>query len=244
MGDAKTALRARIAAIEGTSARVSEAAPCPLSLGEAAVDGALPWGGLPDGLHEIGGLFAEAAAIAFAAVLLGRLSGPVLWCRHRRGGTLGAPYAPGLARYGLTPERLLLADAGRAADALWALEEGARSGALAAVVGEGVTPDLTAGRRLQLAAEAGATPVLILPPHDGVGTASSALTRWRIRALPSGLVAGRSVAGPGASRWSVELLRCRGGVPRSWCLEWDDATHSVHMVADLADRPLAAAAAG
>src|SRR5438045_2621773 len=71
-----------------------------LSLGPAAIDDALPAGGLAPGcLHELGGPAYDAAAFGFAASLLGCLTrhGSVaLWCRRlsRRGDS--GPYGPGL----------------------------------------------------------------------------------------------------------------------------------------------------
>src|SRR5262245_11062951 len=72
-----------------------------LSLGPAAIDDALPAGGLAAGcLHEIAGAADDAAAFGFAAWLLGRLAaagGTALWCRGRD--ARAAPYAPALAAF-------------------------------------------------------------------------------------------------------------------------------------------------
>ncbi len=104
-------------------------------LGVPAIDGHLPWGGLAlPGLHEIVGMPADGAAIAFTAAILGRLSRgrPVLWSSLRRPGL----YGYGLADLGWDPAALLLARGRRHEDVLWQLEEGLRSGAVAAVVGD------------------------------------------------------------------------------------------------------------
>jgi len=111
-----------------------------LPFGVAALDAALPGGGLALGaLHEVMGAGPDeedgAVAAAFAAGILARLARtegtPILWC-------LGADdlYAPALAAYGLAPERLLLARCRSDEDILWAMEEGLRSAVLAAVIGE------------------------------------------------------------------------------------------------------------
>ena len=205
--------------------------------GMAEIDSALPWGGLPRGLHEIAAPDGDGAKIGFTASLLGRRSGPILWCRSRR--TVldrGDPYGPGMARMGVAPDRLILVEAGRPADLLWAMEEGARTKGLAAVVAEGVTPDLTASRRLQLAAEAGDGLVFLL--RSGRQTdSSSALTRWFVGSVPSVPEAD----GPGRPCWKIELWRCRGGGrPQDWMVEWDDAALSLSVVSPLADRLLAA----
>jgi protein ImuA len=116
------------------------------------------------------------------------------------------------------------------------MEEGARTKGLAAVVAEGVTPDLTASRRLQLAAEAGDGLVFLL--RSGRQTdSSSALTRWFVGSVPSVPEAD----GPGRPCWKIELWRCRGGGrPQDWMVEWDDAALSLSVVPPMADRLLAA----
>lgn len=220
---------------------MAPACPALVGTGAAEIDAALPWGGLPRGLHEIAGSAGDAAKIAFAASLAGRRSGdggrPILWCRPRRVAlAAGDPYGPGIADLGLSPDTLILVEAGKPADLLWALEEGAKTRGLAAVVAEGVTPNLTASRRLQLAAEAGDGLVLLLS-QGRQAAASSALTRWFVRSLPSLPEAG----GPGRPCWSVELWRCRGGGRLGeWRVEWNDATLSLSVVPELVDRLLAA----
>src|SRR5271168_2032879 len=134
-------------------------APPMAPLAVDALDRALPWGGLPTGcLHEVAaGAAADGAAAGFAATLLGRLTQaegararPLLWCTAGNGF-----YGPGLAGYGLDTSRLILVRGRAQADLLWAMEEGLRSGAVAAVLGELQEAELTVTRRLQLAAEAG-----------------------------------------------------------------------------------------
>jgi protein ImuA len=160
---------------------------------------------------------------------------------------------------GVLPGRLILVRARRDAEVLWALEEGlrapaARSGsgvlsaALSAVVGEVGEPDDTAMRRLQLAAEAAGRPCFLLRRRLFAGRAAtptsmpaSALTRWRVGALPS---TGTGLAGglnglPGRPRWRLELLRCRGAAPGSFTVEWDDAAGDFALAAPVRDRPVA-----
>ena len=106
--------------------------------------------------------------------------------------------------------------------------------------------DLTAGRRLQLAAEAGGTTGLVLRrgniPQTGEGGASAATTRWRIASAPG--PAGPVPRSQGPACWRVGLLRCRGGRPGDWMVEWHDATGDLALAAALRDRPAAAQAAG
>src|SRR5579875_1953097 len=232
-------LRQYLAAAEGLGQAVGTVLP----FGAAAIDRALPWGGLPlAALHEIeSGSIASGgagAATAFLAGILARLTPgrPVLWC-------LRQPdlHAPGLARAGLLAKRLLLVRTPNERELLWAMEEGLRSCALAAVVGEVETLSTAASRRLQLAAETAGVTGFVLHRSAGTAVASAAVTRWRVMALPSVPVAGEP--GVGRPRWQVELLRCRGGMPGAWEVEvgdaqWDwTARHGV-VSAPLADRPV------
>ena len=234
------ALRERMRRIERPAATVHGVTP----FGVAAIDRALPGGGLARGaLHEILGMGGDeedgALAAAFAAGILARLDkdGTVLWCMPRPD-----LYGPGLAAHGLDPERLVLVRARRDDEILWAMEEGLRAPGIAAVVGEvGVLPSV-ASRRLQLAAEhSGITAFLLRRWRDGGEAArerdlpNAAATRWRIAALPS--VPARGEPGIGHPRWRVELLRCRGGEPARWEVEVTDATGSLSLAAALADRP-------
>jgi len=214
-----------------------------LPFGVPAIDAALPGDGLALGaLHEVAGSGADeedgATAAAFVAGILARLlpPQPVLWC-------LAADdlYGAGLAACGLAPERLILMRGGSNQDVLWAMEEGLRSKALAAVVGEVATLSLSASRRLQLAAEASGTIALALRRWRNADLAcrqrlspNAAVTRWRVKAVLSET---GGEPGVGKSRWQVVLWRCRGGVPAEWMVEACDATGHVALAAALADRP-------
>ena len=202
-----------------------------VTMGDPVLDHALPRGGLPRcGLHHVLGPDADAAASGFAFALAARLAGSnrriLHVCLRGRRQAAGLPYGPGLARLGVDPDRLILALAARRTDVLWTMEESLRSGAVAVVMGEGVAADLTASRRLQLAAEAGTAAALLLSADTH---ASVALTRWRIDASPS-------ADGPYRPRWRVRLERCRGGAPGEWMVDWDDETHRFAVVPVLADR--------
>lgn len=244
-------LRARIRALElgipgsgGEGGGGGKVEAVPLALPE--IDAALPWGGLPRGaLHEIiaGG---PGVGEGFAAALLARFiegRGPALWCLAR-----GDLFGPGLGAFGLAPDRLIVARARHAGDVPWAMEEGLRSGVPGAVLGEPRRLGLAAGRRLQLAARAGGVACLVLRQFgtEESGT-SAAVTRWRVAAAPSAPQGGRppeglmgglagGLAGLGAPRWRVGLVRCRGGTPGEWLLEWNDETGDFAVVPVLAER--------
>ncbi len=204
--------------------------------GALALDDALPGGGLAAGcLHEIAAAPDDAAAYGLVAWLLGRLMGKggvALWCRPQRL-RREMPYGPGLVRFGLITERLLFARTRSPVDTLWTMEEALRSGRFAAVLGEGAA-DLTATRRLQLAAEAGGTTALLLSVPSRRAALSAATTRWRVASLP--------VARPGLSRWQIELERCRGGGHGAWALTWNHETLRLDIAPVLGDGSLAATA--
>ncbi|MBO6521086.1 MAG: hypothetical protein JJ973_13655 [Rhodospirillales bacterium] len=177
----------------------------------------------------------SSAGAGFHAGLLRRATGDggcILWCQHTR--TMretGRPYGPGFRAFGLSAGQFLFVRAEKESDALWAMEEGLRAGGLGAVVGDGITADFTATRRLQLAAESTATPAFVLLPPTGRAKAeplSAALTRWRI-----GTVSG------GVMRWALELARCRGGAPGSWIVEWDEQALHFRMAEALGGRAAA-----
>src|SRR6516225_262952 len=248
-------LRERIRRIERPTAAIHGVLP----FGIAAIDRALPGGGLTRGaLHEILGMGGDeedgALAAAFAAGILGRLAratdGTVLWCLPRPD-----LYGAGLAAHGLDLAHIVLVRAPRDAEILWAMEEGLRAPGIAAVVGEVGSLPAVASRRLQLAAERfGITAFLLRRWRDGGQAAreralpNAAVTRWRITAMPSQPPPIPSPArgggngwrpGIGRPRWRIELLRCRGGEPACWEVEVADATSYVSLAATMADRPVA-----
>ena len=222
-----------------------------IPFGVRTLDRHLPGGGLALGaLHEVveAGAAAEfaGAATLFAAGVAARLKGPVVWCLSRRD-----LFAPGLATAGLHPDRVIYVEAGRDRDVLPLIEESLRQKGLAAVVGEVMRLNLTASRRLQLAAEASGVPALILrrwwtvAEKDLTTLPTAAVTRWRVAPVPSQAM---PAPGLGRPRWRVELVRCRGAEANFWILEGCDAKGRLAVPADLADRspapPLRRAASG
>ncbi|MEA2771984.1 MAG: protein ImuA [Acetobacteraceae bacterium] len=238
-------LRERIARIERIHTR--GAAEQSLPLGIEAIDGVLPTGGIRLGaLHEAASAGPDtehaAAATLFAAGILARLDGPVLWVLRQ-----ADLFAPGLAGAGLQTNRVLFAEAGK--NVLPVMEEGLRHSGLAAVVAEHTGRlSLVASRRLQLAAEqAGILAILIRrsPSFDDpiLNEPTAAVTRWRIAALPSppALPHAPDTPGLGRARWRLDLTRCRGGEPGSWIVEACDATGRLGLVPDAANRSVKAA---
>ena len=217
--DARATLRARMALIEGMAQAAGDIPTLPLApvLGSPAVDAALPWGGLPLGvLHEVSATPGDgAAATGFCAALLARLAGPVLWVTRE-----DRLHGPGLAAFGLGPAHLIVARAHWQRDVLWVVEEGLRTSRLAAVLGEVEAIDLRASRRLQLAAEASGVTGILLRRAGPAALAhpppSAAVTRWRVS--PAADPDSTPLIGP--PRWRLALLRCRGGRPGAWTVQY------------------------
>jgi protein ImuA len=183
---------------------------------KAAIPDDPAWRAEPGRLHELHAATpADAATAAAAALLLAAASAPrspLLWLRpeaaERRGGKL---YGPGLAELGLDPARLLL---GVLPDDLAILKAGAdalRAGSAGAVLlelhGAAGRLDLTASRRLALAAAATGTVALLLRVQ-AEARPSAAWRRWQVAAAPSRPLAARA---PGAPAFAFELTRSRTG---------------------------------
>ena len=240
------ALRTQIAVLERGGGSARPPGRC-LPFGVPELDACLPGQGLALGaVHELfaGGPAVEhgAAPALFAASVLARCSGPVLWIAAR-----GDLYPPALARAGLDPARMVLVRTRHGA--LRAMEESLRHPGLAGVVCEHEGQlDLTASRRLQLAAEAAGVLGFVLRRSqrfdDPALTApSAAATRWRITSLlsPPPLPHAPDVPGLGPALWRLELLRCQGAAAASLVVECPDAQGRLAVPARLADGPLAPA---
>ncbi len=216
------ALRRAIAAIEPATAPVAVAG---VSLGVAAIDAAIGGGLMRGRLHEVMATDAADAGSAggFAALLALRLGGGVVWLRQReaevRGGAL---HATGLVELGFDPAMLVLALPADPLALLRAAADVVRCRAVGvAVIELWRSPralDLTATRRLALAAEeSGVTPLLLRV--DAADGPSAAQTRWAVRAAASvALEAGA----PGHPAFDIELVRQRGGSSGGrWQVEWN-----------------------
>jgi protein ImuA len=236
----------RLAALRDALAKLETAAshgkPRHLALGMPEVEAHLPGPGLACGiLNEVaaaahgdrpaafGFLFALTAAAQRSR------SGPAVLVAARRAlADFGQPYGHGLAQLGLDVGRLLIVETRDHKDALWALEETLRSRAAPAMVAGALANDLdlTTSRRLNLAAAAQATPLLLLRTSRAAGV-SAAATRWRIAGAP----AARDRFGAFERwRWHVALERCRNGRPGEWLIEWDHVAHRFRVVEVVADR--------
>ena len=177
-------------------------------------------------LHEVfaaeaddgasGAGFALALAIAAGAL-------PVLWVRteaaERRGGRL---HAGGLLELGFDAAALVIAVVPDEAALLRTAADAARCSGIGTLLVEAWGParglDLTATRRLMLAAEASGVTAVVLR-IDGRPVPSAAATRWQVAAAGSTPL---DADAPGRPAFHAELLRRRGGpAGRCWRVEWD-----------------------
>ncbi|MGU3494747.1 ImuA family protein [Xanthobacteraceae bacterium A53D] len=219
------ALRQEVAGLE----RWQVDGPRKVPLGHADADAALG-GGLEAGrLHEV---FAATPADASAAsgvtaMLAGRLAGQsggsLIWLRQEKVGRLGGVLqARGLLEIGIDPARLVLGILPDPPALLAAAGEAVRCAGVGAVVLElwrmPRALDLTATRRLALAAEGMRAAVLLLRV-EAEALPSAAQTRWAVRAAPS---APLEAGAPGHPAFTLELMRQRSGPPGGpWQMEWD-----------------------
>lgn len=255
----------------GNTAAPAEIVP----LGLPAIDAALPWGGLPRGaVHEIlCGDPGDGAPTAFLLALIGRQkaaghAGPVLWVSCRRD-----LFAPALPVYGCDPADFLFVRCRSGEEVLWAMEDGLRCPALAAVAGDVGAPDFSATRRLQLAAGRSGVPLFLHRPlhgsqhgslhgslhraqkgpghggrmgKGGVLAPSAAVTRWAATARlpdPAGPPT-EPETGTGDPAWTVHLHRCRGGRPGRWPVVWNRRQRAFRPAAHGAENEVSVAATG
>ena len=199
-----------------------------IATGHPALDAELG-GGLAFGrLHELYAADADdgPSATGFAAMLALRAVGgraPIFWLRtddaERRGGSV---HGPGLIELGGDPDSLVLGQAPDTKALLRVAADAARCPGLGALIVEthGRCPDLdlTASRRLALAAEqSGATLFLLRLAAEAVPSAAD--TRWAVGAAPSQAL---EADAPGAPNFDIELLRRRSGpAGMRWRLEWN-----------------------
>jgi protein ImuA len=205
----------------------------------AAIDQSLPGGGLARAaMHEV--IAADpGAAAGFCTLVLARagtaVDGTVVWIAPEPDAWPSSP-----TRFGLAPADLLLVQAPRPQDAVWAMEECLRSPGIAGALLAAGGLDPTAARRLQLAAEAGgAIGLLLRPEEEAEEGPPAALTQWRIGALagngtpfPAGP---RTVGGVGSAhglgdpRWHLDLLRPRSGRTQHWDVTWRPAAERLDL---------------
>jgi protein ImuA len=199
------------------------------ALGVSAIDAALGGGLASATLHEVSAaapvhLGAAAGFVLALAALAREPHKQTLWIGTDFGNLeTGALYGPGLDQFGLATGRLLVAHVARPLDALFAMEEALKCRALGTVIAEFAdTPDLTATRRLALAARDGGGIGLLLR-HRASNAPSAARTRWQIAAAPS---VPDEFGGLGRTAFTLSLTRNRRGPCGTWTLIWDHHDHA------------------
>ncbi len=223
--DAMTLLRQRIATIEQIGPKLQGTGSTFIPFGHSEMDSAL--GGIARFcVHEI---FGEAGS-GFTLALAARLTKHhFIWIGQSFAHLeQGEPYAPGLAAFGLKPEQMMLIACNDTAGVLHAAEEALKAHIFECVIiepwGAAKALDLTASRRLMLAAAQGQSTALML--RTGAHEApSAAAARWHVRAAPSvsPFSARAGSAGfPGFPRFDVELTRARNGRVGRWLMEWNN----------------------
>jgi protein ImuA len=208
-----------------------------VSLGVTALDAALAGGLACGALHEIGPvapLFGGAAA-GFTMALIARAlrsgGGQAVWIQPDfTAAEQGALYGPGLDLMGLPMERLVILRVPRPRDALWAMEEALKCRAAGAVVAELASEeaDLTATRRLALAAREGGGLGFMLHPNVGASSQlfysppcshpSTATTRWEVASVRGER---DRFGGLGPTTFALSLVKNRRGRTGQWRLSWD-----------------------
>lgn len=187
-----------------------------------------PGGALAAGrLHEI---FADdradaANAMTCAAVMALSVlppTAPLLWLRIAKEATGERLYGPGLRALGLDPARIILGQLPDALAVLRAGVDGLRCSGLGAVLmdlpGRVKELDLTATRRMTLAAEAsGVTPIMLR--IAAAPAPSAAYSRWSVTSAPAQPLAANA---PGHTAFTLNLLRRRDGAAgQTWEMAWD-----------------------
>ena len=154
----------------------------------------------------------------------------------------GGTYGLGCDLFGLSARDLVIVRVARAADALWAMEEALKCRALSAAVAElpndAPLADLTATRRLTLAAREGGAFGFLLR-HRGSALTSSAETRWRVAAAPA---TPDRFGGLGRASFCLTLHKNRRGPTGRWPIAWNHHEHafealSLGVAAAAPDRP-------
>lgn len=163
--------------------------------------------------HEVTG----AGAYSFASVCCGNSANMAIWFSEAWTQEVVTPL--GLQTH-CDPHQVLIGKCNNSTDVLASAEEALRSGVVSLVIGELTQPlSLTAGRRLQLAAEVGGSTGLMIV-KNGMGS-NATQTRWDIS----------PVYAPDDStqmRWS--LIKNKSGTNAIWDVRWDETARCIFVV--------------
>lgn len=117
----------------------------------------------------------------------------------------------------------ILVDPPDRASRIWAIHHALRCPEICAVLADGAGLDLSASRRVLLAAESSGTYALLARPIEERSKLSAAGSRWLVEPMPSDT---------GWPRWSVHLLSCKGLQPdmehsEGWSVSWNGDSHDL-----------------
>ncbi|ABD54477.1 hypothetical protein Jann_1560 [Jannaschia sp. CCS1] len=192
--------------------------------------------------HTLSEVFPEtatdAASAGFILSRLARTQAPVLWVQDRLSRKeTGRPCLAGIG----SRRPMIMVDVSRAADVLWAMEDGLRCKALGAVIGEiwgnPSALDFTATKRLAMRAETADVPCWLIR-RAASPDLSAARDRWRVSSLPAAPHPHDAQA-PGLPRWSLDLFRSRQSRPGQWVARYDGASDRLDLSAAVRDGTLA-----
>ena len=175
----------------------------------------------PGRMHEVSG----PGATAFACIIAAGLDGPVIWARERW--LADHIHPPGIHGF-FDPARLLLAETRDQSETLAVAEDALRDGSAPLVLAEITKPlNLTEGRRLQLAAQAGRATGLCLIPED-MGS-NAAETRWQCSPVfdPDGL--------DDSTLFRWRIIKNKSGTIGAWDVRWDAAARRLDVVSSAGD---------
>jgi protein ImuA len=169
--------------------------------------------------HEVTG----AGAYSFASVCCGYTAGKAIWFVE---GWMHEVVNPLGLQTHCDPHQVLIGKCSNPTDVLAASEEALRSGVVSLVIAELTKPlSLTAGRRLQLAAEAGGSSGLMIV-RDGMGS-NATQTRWHVSPVYSSNDSTQM-------RWS--LIKNKYGTCMDWEVRWDEAARRIFVVSQHVQR--------
>lgn len=198
-----------------------------ITLGHCGIDDCLSGGLITGQLHEVFAASEEdqGAGVGFSAMLAQRCVGramQVVWLRQEEAEAKAPLHAPGLGELGFDPSNLIVGLLPDALSVLRVAAEVVRCADIGAVVIEiwraPRALDLTASRRLAVAAEGSGVTALLLRVQ-AEPSPSAAHTRWQVRSAAAVPLAANA---PGFPTLDVELSRQRGGKAGGrWCVEWD-----------------------
>lgn len=173
----------------------------------------------PARVHEAGGRGRRAFAL-FQAV---QHPGPLIWIAPAHVPEL--PMLRGLPQ-GVGERLHLLRPVGET-DLLWCIEEALRAAPVGLVIAEPEKPlSLTAGRRLQLAAEVGRSTGLLLIREDAGSNATE--TRWHCEPMAS--------PAPDSTLHHWALNKNKKGTLGNWVLNWHGTSAAFHLVSKAGER--------